>query len=70
MLTKTTASEEAGYNRQLSFPFLVASYDRAAELHFGKTEAVAQLVGGLRQALQLFVAGGVEQIELFASVRE
>ena len=43
---------------------------RAAELELGETEAVAELVGGVREFFETFAALGVEQIELFAAVRE
>src|ERR1700728_1549114 len=38
--------------------------ERAAELELGKTEFVAQAVGGSREALELLAAAGIEQVEL------
>jgi hypothetical protein len=43
---------------------VVAIAERAAELHFGEAEAVAQAIGGAREALEFFAAAGIEQVEL------
>src|SRR6266576_6425963 len=50
--------------------FLFPSHERTAELHLRESEAVPQAVGGLRQPLEFFAASCVQQIQLFAAVRE
>ena len=35
---------------------MVAIAERASELHFGEAEAVAQAIGGAREALEFFAA--------------
>ena len=50
----------------LSIP-LLAICERTAELDLGETEFVAQTIRGARQALELFPAAGIEQIELSRS---
>jgi hypothetical protein len=51
------------FERRL-FVAVVAIAERAAELHFGEAEAVAQAIGGAREALKFFAAAGIEQVEL------
>ena len=43
---------------------------RAAELHFTETEAVAELVRGVGKLLHFRSTLGIEQIQLFAAMRE
>jgi hypothetical protein len=51
-------------------PFPPRFCHRAAKLNLLKSKAVAQGVGGLRQALLFLAARGVEEVQLLAAVRE
>ena len=62
-LRNSFACRPALFERHL-FVAVVAIAERASELHFGEAEAIAQAIGGAREALKFFAAAGIEQVEL------
>ena len=43
---------------------VVAIAERASELHFGETEAIAEAIGGAGETFEFFAPAGIEQVEL------
>ena len=43
---------------------VVAIAERAAELHFGEAEAIAEPIGGAGETFEFFAPAGIEQVEL------
>lgn len=60
---KTSARCEGG-----TIGGLLIATERAAELHGAETELVAKLIGGFREAIELFAPAGFEEIELRCAV--
>jgi hypothetical protein len=49
---------------------VIASRERAAELHFRKSETIAKAISGASETLQLFTTPGIKQVHLAGAARE
>jgi hypothetical protein len=49
---------------------LIASRERAAELHFRESEAITKAIGGADEPLQLFAAAGIKKLHLAGTAGE